>query len=279
VLPDVTEVSHYLKLSRSNKSYLMGVHKNRYTGAGMELEYLREYTPDDEFRRIDWKASTRAMKPLTREYQIERSNTILFMLDCGRMMASEQNFLNHLDHAINGLLLLSYIALKRGDSVGVIAYSDHIVGELPPVKGKSAIKKLTSFCASLEPEYVESNFAIASARTRALLSKRSLIIVCSDAESDMNYLQYRKYYRLLKKRHLPVFFLLRDQLLEDTLQNNPRYLSDLYTQAAAKDMYMNRKRVIAKLKQTGIPVFDILPPQIGSRVVEKYLELLSRNQL
>jgi uncharacterized protein (DUF58 family) len=277
VYPDVKEVNHYLTLTRRNRLSEMGIHKNRYRGMGTNLEYLREYQKDDDSKRIDWKASTRANKLVCKEYQMETNNLIAIVLDCGRVMTAEQDGLNSLDYAVNAALILAYVARKAGDNVTVFAFSDRIIGELPPVKGKGMMNKVLQFMTKLQPDFVESNYQQVFEHLEVRLKRRALVVFFSDLVDDINYGLFYKYLSMLGRKHIPLMILLRDTLLMKNADLPPGKIEDVYVSAAAADMYMRRAEVIKKFRQRRVNLLDLLPHEVTPAVIDKYLDLKSRN--
>lgn len=279
VYPDVKELNQYLLMARRNRLAEMGIHKTRMKGMGTELEYLKEYQQDDDAKNIEWKVSTRINKPVTKVFQMESRNHITLVLDCGRQMTSEQDDLNSLDYAVNGLLILAHVAHSMGDSLQIIAFSDTIIGELPPTKGKNMVRKAVKFATALRPSYVESNYKLVFEYIRRKVKRRSLIIFFSDLLDDMNYDLFRKYVPIINKRHLTLFLMLRDVLLENQSKMEADSTEDYYTTIAAREMKMSRHNTIRKLQLQGVRMLDILPNQVTPRLVDSYLELKARNAL
>ena len=104
-------------------------------GEGTDYERLREYLPDDEYRRIDWKATARRRRPVTIEYQTERSQNVIAVVDTGRMMQSPVAEIAKLDYVINAVLLLAYVATGKGDKVGMMTFADDVSHYLSPRAG------------------------------------------------------------------------------------------------------------------------------------------------
>ncbi len=279
VFPDIKELNQYMHMARQNRLSDIGIHKSRYTGIGTELEYLREYQKDDDSKNIEWKVTKRINKPVTKVFQMETSNVITFAVDCGRLMTAEQEGISSLDYAVNALLILSHMSLKMGDTINIIAYSDTIIGELSNVKGKYAIRKVNHFLTKLKPDFVESNYKRAFEYIKKRIKKRSLIIFFTDIIDDINYQIFKRYLALLNKRHLTLFILLRDYLLMKSVKLEPDNVDDLYTSATAKDMFLKRSNTISKLRLNKINVLDVLPKQTTPRLIDKYLEIKSRNFL
>ncbi|MCP4136810.1 MAG: DUF58 domain-containing protein [bacterium] len=279
VYPDIKSLNHFLKLTRKDRTYELGVNKNRWKGMGTDLESLRDYQSDDDSRHIDWKASTRLNKPLTKVFQMESNNHITLAVDCGRLMTAEQNGLNTLDHAVNSLLILSHIAFKAGDTISVIAFSDRIIGELYDVKGKASLNKITRFITGLQPEYVESNYSYIFRYLHKKVKRRSLIVFLTDMIDDINYSVFKTGITQLSRKHLVLFILLRDIILSNHANAEALSVDDAYTAAAAREMFLNRNNAISKLKLNKVNVLDVLPQQLTAKLINKYLELKSKNRL
>ena len=277
VYPDVKEINQYIMMARRNRLFDIGIHRNRFRGMGTNLEYLREYQKDDDSRRIDWKASTRGNKLVCKEYQLETNNLVAIVLDCGRVMTAEQKGLNSLDYAVNASLILSYMANRIGDSVSIFAFDDKIIGELPPVKGKHTMNKVLRFLTRLQPSFAESNYQQIFEHLNVRLKRRALIILFSDLIDDINYQLFYKYLSVLGRKHIPLIILLRDILLMENADLEPEKIEDVYVSAAAADMVMRRAEAIKKFKQKKINLLDLLPHEVTPSLIDKYLELKSRN--
>lgn len=276
VFPDVKELSRYLMMARKHRLADIGFHKSRNRGIGIELESLREYYPGEAASNIDWKVTTRVNRPVTRVFRMETSNTITLVLDCGRLMTAEQHGMNTLDHAVNSILTLSNIIFRQGDHLNLIAFSDKIIGELPPTKGKAALSRVTRFLTALEPQFVESNYTLIFELLQRRLKKRSLVIFFSDIIDDINYDLFKKYLTILNKKHQTLFILLRDTTLEHLTEQSSGEGEGLFTAAAAREMFLRRQETITKLKKSKIHILDTLPSRLTPGLVDKYLDIKNR---
>ena len=277
VFPDIRELNHFIAMARKNRLVEMGMHRNRLRGAGTELESLREYHRDDDSRRIEWKVTTRVGKPVSKVFQLETSNNIVLVLDCGRLMTAEQDGLSALDHSINALLILAHIIVGMGDRLSIIAFSDRIIGELPLVKGKNSIRKVSHFLARLQPEFVESNYRLVFSYLRTRVRKRSLIIFLSDMIDDINYAVFKHHLNFLNRRNVALFIMLRDVILVTAAESSPKTAKDLFVSASAREMFLRRRDALARLRHSGINLLDVLPGHVTPRLVEKFLEIKARN--
>jgi uncharacterized protein (DUF58 family) len=279
VYPDIKHLNHFLKLTKNNRDYKMGINKNRWSGNGTELESLRDYQRDDDSKFIDWKASTRLNRPISKVFQMETNNQITIALDCGRLMTAEQNGINTLDHAINSLLVLSHIAFNAGDTVNIVAFSDRIIDQTPPLKGRDSIKKITRFITRLEPEFVESNYALLFNYLEKNQKKRALMIIITDMIDDINYDLFKKRMHWLARKHFPLLVLMQDSLLSRHADQEASHGDDLFIKTAGREMLLQRNKAISRLKQQGINVLDVLPNELTGPLINKYLEIKSKNRL
>ena len=158
VYPDMKQLSEYALLARTNRLSLLGVRRTRRIGTDNEFERLRDYTPDDNYKFLDWRASARRQKLTVKDFQTSQSQRIVFLIDCGRMMTNEAAGLSLLDHSLNSALMLSYVALRQGDSVGMIAFADDILAYVPPQGGMNQMNRLLHASFNRFPALTESRY-------------------------------------------------------------------------------------------------------------------------
>jgi len=151
VYPNFAAISHYALLATNNNLSQMGIIKKRRRGEGQDFHQLREYREGDAMRQIDWKATSRVQKLISREYQDEKDQEIIFMLDCGHRMMAKDDDLSHFDHTLNALLLLSYVALRQGDAVGLMTFSGEDQRWFSPRKGQHNVQNILNTVYDLQP--------------------------------------------------------------------------------------------------------------------------------
>ena len=279
VYPDYRRLREYLHLAKNNRLFEMGIHRNRYPGRGAELESLREYTRDDDSRHIDWKATARLNKPVTKEFQTESVNDVVLALDCGRLMTSEEGRMSALDLAVEALLLLSHVAQSVGDRIRVITFSDRITGDFTPRRRGNPMRSLMEFIAPVQAEFVESNYPLVFSHLQSTVKKRALVIFVTDLIDDINYSLFRTHLKRLGRRHAVLFLLLRDWLLQEEADKTGDTLSEAYRVGAARSMYVRRHRTVEKLRQSGVNVLDVLPQEVTAGLVDRYLRLKGENRI
>ncbi len=279
VYPNLLDIRKYEILVRKGQLQEMGLRHTRMLGSGTEFERLREYQADDEFRRIDWKAMARRGKPITREFETERSQNILAMLDVGRLMRSPVGELAKVDYAVNAVLMLSYVAGLRGDKVGLLAFADQVTHYLAPKSGKGQFYRMLALLYAIESQPVESDYSKVFAYLGAKHKKRSLIVVFSDLASGLAAKSVVAQVAPLYPRHLPLLVAISDPSVVELAQQTPRDSPSVYQRAVAEQMLDERALIMESLRQRGVLTLDVPANQLTIAVVNKYLELKARGRI
>lgn len=275
VFPDVQAVRHYELLARTNRD-VMASRVTKMRGGDTEFERLRDFLPDDEFRRIDWRATARRNKFTVREFQIERNQNIVFMLDCGRLMTAVWDDLTALDYALNATLMLSHVAVRRGDQVGLIAFDEKVTRLLKPRAGTSASNQIISATYDLFPRMVESDYEAAFRTLKLHVRKRTLVVFITHAIDEQTSKRIQVLSRDLLPTHLPLVVLLKDRELEARAAMTATSEEEVCIQAAAAEMLLWRDRLTRELSRAGVLVLDVLHNQLTGALVTKYLEAKAR---
>lgn len=279
VYPDMQQLSEYAILARTNRLSLMGVRRTRRVGTDNDFERLRDYTPDDNYKFIDWRASARRSKLTVKDFQTSQSQRIIFLLDCGRMMTNEVNGLSLLDHALNAALMMSYVALKQGDSVGMIAFADEILSYVPPQGGMNQMNRFLHASFDKFPQLVESRYDEAFLYLNTHCRKRSLVVLITNLIDEVNALSVQNYLTNLVGKHLPLGVLLRDHHLFDAADREPQGDLQLYESAAAAEILTWRHQVLSDLEHQGVLALDVFPEDMTAPLVNAYLEIKARHLL
>ncbi|MCP4597240.1 DUF58 domain-containing protein [Neptuniibacter sp.] len=271
IFPNFMAVANLNFLDYEQRLAHIGAHISQRRGAGQEFRQLREYQRGDEIRQIDWKATSRQHRLISREYQDERDQEIIFMLDSGRRMRTMDQNLSHFDHSLNALLLTSYIALSAGDAVGFMSFAGNNRW-LKPVKGKTAITTLLNNLYDLHSSVESSDLSYAAENLLCRHQKRSLIIIISnlrDNDSD-DLLQAVK---LLSRKHLVIVACLRESYLHDETPQTEGSLQEMLNIAASNLYIEQRKGLIKRLQSKGVVVVDSTPQQMHVSLVNQYISL------
>ena len=272
VFPNFARITQYALLATDNRLSQLGVLRQRRRGEGSDFEQLREYRRDDSLRQVDWKATARLRKPIVREYQDERDQQIVFLLDCGQRMRSRDDALSHFDHTLNAMLLLSYVALRQGDAVGFGTFAHPSPRFFQPRKSMATVQMLLNATYDLQPTLQTPDYFAASDILSRHLRKRSLVILLTNLrDEDDSTLQPALIQ--LRRRHLVLVASLRETGLDKLLHNPIEDFDGALGYAAAIDYRQARQTQLARLRAQGINVLDTDPPQLPVALVNRYWEM------
>ena len=183
VYPNFAAVTKYILLATMDRLPQMGIRKRRRRGEGSEFHQLREFREGDSLRQVDWRATARHGKLISKEYQDERDQNIVLLLDCGRRMRTQDDDLSHFDHALNAMLLLTYVALRQGDAVGVATFSGQ-QRWVKPVRGAGMLNTILNNVYDLEPGTDAPDYSNAAVELLARQRKRALVVVLTNMHSS-----------------------------------------------------------------------------------------------
>lgn len=279
VYPNLRDVRRYELAARSGLLREAGLRRVRRLGAGTEFERLRDYHPDDDYRRINWPATARRGHPITVDYQTERAQNVLVMLDVGRLMAAPVGLLSKLDYAVNAALLLSYVCLRRGDNVGMLAFADRVVTFVAPRGGHGQFQRLleTLYNARIAP--VESDYARAFNYAALRVRRRSLVVTFTDvADPEASRLLIAALARAAS-RHVPVCATLRDPVVATYATAPVVASSAVYERAIAHTLLASRRATLRQLDARGVITLDVQADRLSPAVIDEYLAIKARGWL
>jgi uncharacterized protein (DUF58 family) len=271
VYPDFRAVSGYALLALDNRRSQIGIHLRRRRGQGTEFHQLREYRRGDLLRDVDWKAVSRRRQLISREYREERDQQVVFMLDCGRRMHAQDAELSHLDHALNALLLLSWVALRQGDSVGVMTFSGQDRW-LPPVKGQGGMNAILQLVYDLQSRARPTDYAEAVKRVSLRQRRRCLVVLLSNLRDD-DVEDLPTTLAPLRKRHLLLLASLREAALGEARKQPVHSFEDALRASAVDHYLQERVRVHRHAVRLGLHTIDSEPDDLPAALVNKYLEI------
>lgn len=279
VYPDLQEVGRYELLTRTHRLQEAGFHTLRERGEGTQFESLREYVPDDEFGDVDWKATARRGRPITRQYEVERSQNLILMLDAGRMMTAEVQGMSKLDYAINAALLLAHVACASDDAVGMIAFGREVHSYVPPRKGRAHVGLLLEQLYALQPTLEEPDYRAAFSVLSQRARKRALVVIFTDLVDREASQRLLSHVAALRPRYLPLLVTIRDSDLERAAAQFPRDLAAVYQRAVATQVLTARDSALAWMRSRGALVLDVPAGKLTVAAVNEYLRLKSSGRL
>jgi uncharacterized protein (DUF58 family) len=281
VYPNFRALAKYTLLATDNRLSQIGVLQVRRRGEGMEFHQLREYRQGDAQRAIDWKATARTQRLIAREYEEEKDQRVLLVIDCGRRMSakddSADDALSHFDHTLNAALLLAHVALRQGDAVGMMTMAG-INRYSEPRKSAAAVHAILNSVYDLEPTLEVPDYHLAARDAMIRLRRRSLVIVLTNLrdEDDETLLPALK---LLRTRHLVVLASLREAIISRALSARVDSFDRAVTHAAAADYLATRERAFRRIGAAGAVCLDVEPERLAISLVNRYLELKREGRL
>jgi uncharacterized protein (DUF58 family) len=273
VYPNLLEVRRYEALVRTTLVRTGGYRSKRLPGAGREFSHYRDYSSDDDYRHVSWKATARRGKPITAVFESEQSQDIIFCLDIGRMMAARVGMLSKLDHAINAVLMLTHVSQTFQDNLGLLVFSHSVHRYLPPAKGRAQHAQFLQALYSVTPEFCYVNYREAFDHLIARHPKRALVMVFTDLLNTVISAEYRDACQLLRRFHLPLTLAVADVPLQQLAGQVPETPEQLYDILVARDLLHGRAELLQSLERQGVMVLDTVPERLTIDAVNRYLAL------
>ena len=279
VYPNLLDIRKYDLLLRRGRALEAGMRRIRLYGRGTEFESLRDYVPDDEFRQIDWKASARRGRLTSRQYQVERSQNVVILLDAGRTMCVRIEDMTKLDYAINAALMLAYVAASGDDKVGLLTFSQRVDCFLPPAKGRAQALAIMQALYNVPLTTEEADYAGAFLYLSRRWRKRSLVVVFTDLLDPESSRQVILNLQALASTHLCMCIAVSDSNVLAAARAVPEQPSQVYEKAAAVEVLHEREQATRALERAGVIVVDSEPGALSPAVVNQYLQIKARVRL
>jgi uncharacterized protein (DUF58 family) len=275
VYPDFTQVARYAWLAGDRRLQEIGIKTYQQRGQGTDFKQLAEYRLGDAVRHIDWRATLRVGKPIVREFQDERDQCVMLLVDCGRRMRADEGDAgigtSHFDQVLNAVMLLTYVALKQGDAVGVLTFGTP-AGQgraFAPRKGAHALNALMAEISDVHPTPTHSDYVAAAQDLLRRQHKRALVVVITNFR-DEDSAELAHALRLLRSRHLVLLASLRERIVGE-LMTQPLTNSDAPIEVASAHLYeQSRRDAFNRLSARDGAMVDAEPQRLGMEVVNRY---------
>ena len=279
VYPSLQETAKFTLMARRGRLQQVGIRAARIQGAGREFESLRDYLPDDEMRRIDWKATARKGKLVSRQYEVERSQTVIIAIDIGRTMLAEIDGVQKLDFAIQAALLLAYVATLSEDQVGLLVFSNEVHAYLPPKKGRAQVYAMMEALYNAKASFEETDYRAAMSYLKARWKKRALVVCFADLWDPDSSRTTVNELALLQPRHLVAAVTLLDTKIVDSSKQEIVSIDSAYQKGVAIQVLEERAKALAVLSGRGVLVVDTPADKLSAELVNRYLEVKERLML
>jgi uncharacterized protein (DUF58 family) len=261
------------------QSFLAIQRKSVRRGEGREFESMRDYVRGDELRHISWTATARRSKLITRQYQIERDQTVIVALDAGRLMTGRIGDETKFDTAIHATLALMSACARAGDNCGLLVFGRRVKKYLPPKKGIEHIDAVLEALHDLEPELIEPSYARGFQFIASNTKKRAFVIILTDLVDKESSKELINSLKLLRPRHLPLVATIGDRDLNATVSETPREIGDVFTQSAAEEIIHQREAALRMVETLGGLALDVTTQTLAPRLLETYLRVKERGML
>src|SRR6266853_1028053 len=261
------------------RSFVAARRKSQWRGEGRDFESLRDYVRGDEMRHISWSATARRGKLVTRQYQMERDQTILIMLDAGRLMTARIETETKLDSAVHAALALMSAAGRAGDNAGLVVFGRRIKTYLPPSRGRDQMDAALEALYPIEPEMIEPSYARAFEFIAANSKRRSLVVLLTDLVDEEGSRELLKSLRLLRPRHLPLVVTIADRDLKAVVRDAPVTVRELFTQSVAEEIIHQREAALRLVESQGGLALDVTAVALAPALLQTYMRVKERGLL
>ena len=261
------------------RSFVAARRKSQWRGEGREFESLRDYVRGDEMRHISWTATARRGRLVTRQYQMERDQTILIMLDAGRLMTARIESETKLDSAVHAALALMSAAARAGDNAGLLVFGRRVKAFLPPKRGAEHLDAALEALHAIEPEMIEPSYSRAFEFAAANSRRRSLVVVLTDLVDEEGSRELLTSLKLLRPRHLPLVVTIADRDLKAVVREMPENERELFTQSVAEEIMYQREAALRLVESQGGLALDVTAAALAPKLLETYLRVKERGLL
>ncbi len=273
VFPNFASVSRYAWLATDRRLADIGIKTQVQRGEGTDFKQLAEYRPGDSIRHIDWKATLKQSRPIVRQFQDERDQCVIFLIDCGRRMRADEGTVHgsHFDEALNATMLLAHVALKDGDEVGAITFGTAPENRraFAPRKGLATLSALTVLLHDIQPEATHSDYLIAARDLMRMHSKRALIVLLTNFR-DEDAPELDAALKLLRSRHLVLLASLRERVLRE-MTEQPLTQSRHAVEVAGAHLFAQARRdAFRRLAERDALMVDAEPQRLAVELVNRY---------
>lgn len=273
VYPNLTDLKKYRLMVY--KGFLMRggkkVHNQR--GEGMEFESLREYISGDEYNKINWKATASMNKPIVNQFEVEKNQDVISIIDSGKAMSYEVRGYKKLDLAINTALILSDVANMSGDKSGLMVFNREVQQYVKPSSGGLHRNKLLEALFSIDYNRELSNFEEAFNYLNHHQKKRSIIFLFTEFETMDEASDYMKVLPSVARKHLVILFMMTKEKVVDLAKTTVKKDHELFLKGAALEILEERKKIISTLKRSGIMCIECTPDTLTTEAINQYIQL------
>lgn len=276
VFPSIIQMKKYSLKAFDKVTSLQGIKKIRRIGHSYEFEQIKEYIRGDDYRSINWKATSRKGNLMVNQYEDERAQQVYCLIDKSRVMRLPFHGLSLMDYAINTSLVMSNIALQKHDKAGLLTFSDKIGSVLKADRKGDQMNKILTALYNEKERPVEANYELLYEAVRRLIKGRSLLLLFTNFESSFALERVLPVIRRINMQHLLVVIFFENTEIRDFAYQEVKDLEGIYTQTMAQKFVAEKGQMVQKLRQYGIQAMLTRPEDLSVNTINKYLELKAR---
>ncbi len=273
VLPGLRGIARQRLRARRDLMHLGGSRRTRVLGREGDFDRLRDFVPGDDVRHVDWKATARLRRPITRVWQAEKAQNLVILVDGTRLMATRAGDLTKLDHAVRAALTLAWAGLSAGDRVAVGVFDDRLRTWLPPAAGVARFGVILDGLYDQQPARRFPRYSAVARRLLRLLKRRSLVVWVTDLLDQDQGKELLTALSVLRRRHLSLVVALDDPAVKALAEETPDSIRDLYLRAGAAEVLDERRLLLGRLRASGARVLDEPVERLGPELVDRYLDI------
>ncbi|MBT5403272.1 MAG: DUF58 domain-containing protein [Crocinitomicaceae bacterium] len=263
----------------SKTAVFQGIKKIRRLGNNNEFEQIKNYVQGDDYRTVNWKATSRRGELMVNQYQDERSQQVYCVIDKSRSMRLPFDGMTLLDYSINAALSMSNIILRKGDKAGLITFSDKLGARVAAERNSGQLAKIMEVLYRQKTEFLDPNFERLYYGTRNYIKGRSLLLLFTNFESANAMSRTISIFRRLNQQHLLVVVFFENSGLNEQSKMDVSNINDIYKKTISAKFALEKEGIVRELSKYGIQSILTRPENLSVVVINKYLEMKSRGML
>lgn len=276
VYPSILQMKHLELRAFDRIAQQKGIKKIRRIGHSYEFEQIKNYVRGDDYRSINWKASSRRGNLMVNQYEDERAQQIYCMIDKSRSMRMPFDGLSLMDYAVNSSLVISNVALQKHDRAGLITFSDKIGTTIRADSQPAQLRKILQALYKEKEHPLEANYELLYYAARKLIHGRSLLLLYTNFESMYALERVLPILRRINRFHLLVVIFFENTEIRSFTEREATSIEDIYLETVARKFLHEKEKMVQKLQQFGIQAVLTKPKELSINTINKYLELKSR---
>ena len=279
VYPSFLRLKEYAFMAFDPRLQMSGMKRMRRLGHTMEFEHIKEYVPGDDTRALNWKATARTGKAMVNQYQDERAQPIYCMIDKGRLMQMPFDGMTLLDYSINASLVMSYVAIHKGDKAGLLTFSDKVDTIVEPGRRKNQMHRISEALYNQQTIFPEADFERLYATIARTIHGRSLVLLMTNFSSAESFARQLPYLKSIAGRHVLVVIFFRNSGLDELIHSKARTVRGIYHKAIAEKMQYEQTIIVGMLRKRGIHAILTTPQGLTVDLINKYIALKAQGTI